>query len=86
MTDVNRQAWTSTTTLLVHPADLYVGLRSERLFVQQGEPLVVSSIVSDLDGKLAAGREVRMRAAPLEWKQVRRAVEADRRRRRKSVR
>jgi hypothetical protein len=70
VTDVNRQTWTSNTTLLVHPADLYVGLRSERLFVQQGDPLVVSTIVSDLDGRLAAGREVRMRAAPLEWKQV----------------
>ena len=30
--DVNRQAWTGTTTLLVHPASLYVGLRSEQLF------------------------------------------------------
>ncbi len=28
--DVNRQAWAGATTLLVHPADLYVGLRSER--------------------------------------------------------
>jgi alpha-2-macroglobulin len=69
--DVNRQTWTSTTTMLVHPSDLYVGLKSERIFVQQGEPLVVSSIVSDLDGKLAAGREVRMHSAPLEWKQAR---------------
>ena len=68
VTDVNRQAWTSNTTMLVHPSDLYVGLRSERLFVQQGEPLVVNAIVSDLDGRLVAGREVRMRAALLEWK------------------
>ena len=37
--DVNRQAWASTTTLLVHPADLYVGLRSERYFVERGTPL-----------------------------------------------
>ncbi|HEX8336840.1 MAG TPA: DUF6049 family protein, partial [Pyrinomonadaceae bacterium] len=66
--DVNRQAWTSDTTMLVHPSDLYVGLRSERLFVQQGQPLVVETIVSDLDGRLVAGREVRMRAALLEWK------------------
>jgi uncharacterized protein YfaS (alpha-2-macroglobulin family) len=70
VTDVNRQAWTSNTTMLVHPSDLYVGLRSERLFVQQGEQLVVNSIVSDLDGRLVAGREVRMRAALLEWKYV----------------
>jgi hypothetical protein len=71
VTDVNRQAWTSDTTLLVHPSDLYVGLKSERLFVQPGQPLVVSTIVSDLDGKLSAGREVRVRAALLEWKQTR---------------
>ncbi|HZB44988.1 MAG TPA: MG2 domain-containing protein, partial [Pyrinomonadaceae bacterium] len=68
VTDVNRQAWTSNATMLVHPSDLYVGLRSERLFVQQGEPLVVNSIVTDLDGRLVAGREVRVRAALLEWK------------------
>jgi alpha-2-macroglobulin len=68
VTDVNRQTWTSTTTMLVHPSDLYVGLKSERLFVQQGEQLVVQSIVSDIDGKLINGREVKMRAAPLEWK------------------
>jgi uncharacterized protein YfaS (alpha-2-macroglobulin family) len=68
VTDVNRQTWTATTTMLVHPSDLYVGLRSERLFVQQGEPLIVSSIVSDLEGRLVAGREVRMRAALLDWK------------------
>ena len=68
VTDVNRQAWTSSTTMLVHPSDLYVGLRSERLFVQQGQPLVVETIVSDLDGRLVAGREVRVRAALLEWK------------------
>jgi uncharacterized protein YfaS (alpha-2-macroglobulin family) len=70
VTDVNRQTWTATTTMLVHPADLYVGLRSERTFVQQGQPLVVESIVTDLDGKLVAGREVKMRAALLDWKQV----------------
>jgi uncharacterized protein YfaS (alpha-2-macroglobulin family) len=70
VTDVNRQTWTATTTMLVHPSELYVGLKSERLFVQQGEPLVVGSIVTDVDGKLVAGREVKMRAALLDWKQV----------------
>jgi uncharacterized protein YfaS (alpha-2-macroglobulin family) len=68
VTDVNRQTWTSATTMLVHPSQLYVGLKSERLFVEEGQPLVVSSIVSDLDGRLVAGREVRMRAALMEWK------------------
>jgi uncharacterized protein YfaS (alpha-2-macroglobulin family) len=67
VTDVNRQAWTATTSLLVHPADLYVGIRSPRTFVQKGEPLIVQSIVTDLDGKAIAGREIRLRAVLLDW-------------------
>lgn len=79
--DVNRQTWTSTATMLVHPASLYVGLRSEKMFVQQGEPLVVQSIVTDLDGKAIANREVKMHAVLLNWKQVEgewKEVESDR--------
>src|SRR5712692_4303322 len=68
--DVNRQAWSSTATLLVHPANLYVGLKSEKTFVQQGEPLVVQTIVTDLDGRSVANREIKMRAVLLDWKQV----------------
>jgi uncharacterized protein YfaS (alpha-2-macroglobulin family) len=67
VTDVNRQTWTSSTTLLVHPASLYVGLKSDRTFVQKGEPLQVQTIVTDLDGKAVAGREVKMRAVLLDW-------------------
>jgi uncharacterized protein YfaS (alpha-2-macroglobulin family) len=67
VTDVNRQVWTASATMLVHPADLYVGLRSPRTFVQKGEPLIVESIVTDLDGKAVAGREVRMHAVLLDW-------------------
>lgn len=67
VTDVNRQAWSSSTSLLVHPADLYVGVRSPRTFVQQGEPLVVESIVTDLDGKAIAGRDIKLRAVLLDW-------------------
>jgi uncharacterized protein YfaS (alpha-2-macroglobulin family) len=65
--DVNRQAWTGGATLLVHPATLYVGLKSDRLFVQRGEPLRVQAIVTDLDGKAVAGRPVALRAERLEW-------------------
>ncbi|HEY0348352.1 MAG TPA: Ig-like domain-containing protein [Pyrinomonadaceae bacterium] len=68
--DVNRQTWDSAATMLVHPANLYVGLKSERIFVQQGEPLVVQAIVTDLDGRSVASREVKMRAVLLDWKQV----------------
>ena len=70
VTDVNRQSWTATTTMLVHPADLYVGLKSDRLFVKQGEPLTIQSIVADLDGKIVVNREIKMRAVRLDWRQL----------------
>ncbi|MCI0397330.1 MAG: MG2 domain-containing protein [Chloroflexi bacterium] len=65
--DVNRQAWGAATSLLVHPAGLYVGLRSERTFVELGEPLEIETIVTDLDGNAIAGRPIQIRAARLEW-------------------
>jgi alpha-2-macroglobulin len=68
--DVNRQSWTNSASLLVHPANLYVGLKSEKTFVQQGEPLIVQSIVTDLDGRSMANRQITMRAVLLDWKQV----------------
>ena len=66
VTDVNRQAWTASTSMLVHPADLYVGIRSPRTFVQ-GRTAGCQSIVTDLDGKAIAGREIRMRAVVMDW-------------------
>jgi uncharacterized protein YfaS (alpha-2-macroglobulin family) len=85
VTDMNRQTWAARTQFLVHPADLYVGLRSPRSFVQKGDPLTVEAIVTDLDGQAVAGRTVELRAVRLdsrflngEWKQV----EADQQERR----
>lgn len=69
--DVNRQAWTSASDILVHPSALAVGLRSARYFVQRGEPLVVQSIAVDLDGRAVVGRTVRMTSERLEWRQQR---------------
>ena len=65
--DVNRQTWSSTATLLVHPADLYVGIKTPRTFVQKGEKIVVESIVSDIDGKLVSGRDVDIKAVLKDW-------------------
>ncbi len=65
--DVNRQAWASGVDLLVHPAELYVGLRSPRTFVEKGDPLVIDAIVTDIDGNAVASRPVTMEAGRLEW-------------------
>ncbi|MBI5951349.1 MAG: Ig-like domain-containing protein [Chloroflexi bacterium] len=68
--DVNRQAWSSTTNLLVHPADLYVGIRSDSYFVEKGTPIKVDFIVTDLDGKPVGNRPVEITAGRLDWKYI----------------
>ena len=51
--DVNRQAMAASTTLLVHPSSLYVGLKSDRLFVEKGQPVEITSLVVDRAGTVA---------------------------------
>lgn len=65
--DVNRQTWSGSTSLLVHPADLYIGIKTPRTFVQKGEKIEVDSIVSDIDGKLIAGRDAEIKAVLKDW-------------------
>ena len=68
--DVNRQAWTSGQVLLVHPSELYVGLKTPRSFVQMGDPMPVDVIVTNLDGTARPNRKVTLRAERLDWEQV----------------
>ncbi len=65
--DVNRQTWSSSTSLLVHSADLYVGIRTKRTFVQKNENIEIESIASDIDGKLIANRDVEIKAVLMDW-------------------
>lgn len=67
ITDVTRQPITSTTNALIHPAELYVGMKGARTFVQPGERLDLEVIVADIDGKLAAGHDVTVESVRLEW-------------------
>ncbi len=70
VTDVNRQTWTATENLLVHPADVYVGLKRDRYFVDKGTPIKLQALVVDHDGKAVAGRKVVVKAFQLSgsWK------------------
>ena len=65
--DVNRQAISSRTDLIVHPARFYVGLRSDRGFVEQGEPIVIDTTIVDVDGTPIAGREFTVTAGRLDY-------------------
>jgi hypothetical protein len=68
--DVNRQAWASRSTILVHPASLYVGLRTNRTFYEQGQPVTVEAIVTDIDGNAVLDRPVEIKWVRLEWRYV----------------
>ena len=65
--DVNRQAWSSSSGILLHPAARYVGLRTARYFVEQGEPLSVEVVVTDIDGTAIEGHSAEVSAALLDW-------------------
>lgn len=67
VSDVNRQTWAAATNLLVHPADLYVGIRTNRTFVNRGESFTVESITTDIDGKAVANRDVEIKAVLKDW-------------------
>jgi len=67
--DVNRQQWAGRTTMLVHPADHTVGLKLAKSFIRAGETIDVDLVVSDLEGKLVAGRPIAVKAARIDWQQ-----------------
>lgn len=67
VTDVNRQAWSSGTNLMVHPSERYVGLRREKLFVDAGKPIELDVLVVDLDGKAIAGHKVEITSVRQDW-------------------
>ncbi|MBV9773579.1 MAG: carboxypeptidase regulatory-like domain-containing protein, partial [Gemmatimonadetes bacterium] len=64
VTDVNRQSWTERTQLLVHPAEVYVGVRSERAWIERGQPLEVDLVVVDLAGRPVPGQGVEVSLLP----------------------
>ncbi len=67
--DVNRQAMTGSTSFLVHPASLYVGLRSEKTFVQKGDVFTIESIVTDIEGKVVPNQKVSVYFVRMDWVQ-----------------
>jgi len=60
--DVNRQMWSSSSQILVHPSRLYAGLRLSRNFIEVGDQVALETAVVDIDGNrvTAAQGEVRL--------------------------
>lgn len=68
--DVNRQAWTASTSVLVHPSAVCVGIRSARSFFTEDGVVAMETVVVDLDGTPLPGVPVRLRAERREHRQV----------------
>ncbi|HEV7554040.1 MAG TPA: DUF6049 family protein, partial [Kofleriaceae bacterium] len=67
VTDVNRQTWTASTPVLVHPSTLYVGLKTKKPFVEKGQPFPIDVIGVDLDGKAVPGANIEVKATRLDY-------------------
>ena len=67
VTDVNRQTWSAAATMLVHPADRYVGLKTKKPFVEKGTPFPIEVIGVDLDGKASIGSKIELKAVRMDW-------------------
>jgi uncharacterized protein YfaS (alpha-2-macroglobulin family) len=67
VTDVNRQQWAAQSVALVHPSQLYVGLRPQRPFVERGQPYQLDVIGVDLDGKPAVGTPIELTSVRVDY-------------------
>ena len=58
------------TTLLAHPAGVYVGQRTDRYFGQAGKPLTVDLIAVTPDSAPTAGQRIDLSVTELRWERV----------------
>lgn len=65
--DVNRQQQSSTTTLMVHPSERYVGLKVEKSFVDEKSDFELESIVTDIDGNILPGVPVDLKLYKVDY-------------------
>ena len=66
--DVNRQEQASSSNLLVHPSERYVGLKTEKSFVDE-EDFELSLVVTDIDGRILPGVPVELELLKLDYEQ-----------------
>ncbi len=67
VTDVNRQTWSASSALLVHPSQAYVGLRTKKPFVEKGQPFEVDVIGVGIDGAAKLGAKIEVKSVRLDW-------------------
>jgi uncharacterized protein YfaS (alpha-2-macroglobulin family) len=63
--DVNRQEWSQSTSVLVHPADVYVGVKPAQKYFTPQDPKTFDFVVSDLEGNVQPNYSVSLSASKL---------------------
>ena len=51
VSDVNRRRMSAKTSLIVHPSEIYVGMKTETYFVKKDEPFEVDLIATNIEGE-----------------------------------
>lgn len=70
VTDLNNQRWTASANRLIHPANITVGLKTDRYFIPADGRFDLHAIVVDLDGTPQAGRQVTLFVEQLTWERA----------------
>lgn len=65
--DVNRQRWSASQTVMIHPASVYVGLKPDKGFYEEDDEILVDIVTSDIDGEIVPGVDVVLTLARLDW-------------------
>lgn len=71
--DVSRQHIASRTSVVVHPAPWYVGVRRPSYFTEQRDGLKTELVVAGLDGAPVSGLAIDVTLTQIQWTSVRRA-------------
>ncbi len=69
VSDVNRQTWTDTTSVIVNPSDLCVGIKKDKSYYREGDLVNLELVACDLNGKLKAGTAIDVELKELDAEQ-----------------
>jgi uncharacterized protein YfaS (alpha-2-macroglobulin family) len=60
VTDINRQCWAVEHSIMIHPAELYVGLCCPQILFRAEVPILIDLVVTDPRGAIVAGQTVEL--------------------------
>ncbi len=67
VTDESYQSISGRTSITAHPANVYVGLRSDRYFGREGQPMNIELVAVDIDSVPLADKQVELTVVEVRW-------------------